>query len=251
MVQKGQATMFSETAELYDVIYGQFKDYSGESRQVAELLARFAPDARGVLDVACGSGEHARLLAENHGYKVDGIDLEPSFVEIAQRKSPQGRFTRADMLDFSLGLSYDVVLCLFSSIGYARTIPNVRRALASFLRHLEAGGILILEPWFTPAEWRTGMIHASTADGEGVKVSRMSHSIVRDGLSVLEFQYLIGGPEGIQHRREIHELGLFPTDELGRAIEETGFRILEHDPVGLIGRGLFVAEAIGRPMEGT
>lgn len=37
--------MFSETAELYDLIYQQFKDYTGESRRIAGLLERVHPEA--------------------------------------------------------------------------------------------------------------------------------------------------------------------------------------------------------------
>lgn len=80
--------MFSETAELYDLIYQQFKDYMDESRRIAVLLERVHPEAKSVLDVACGTGEHARILSAKYGYRVNGLDLEPEFVRIAQRKNP-------------------------------------------------------------------------------------------------------------------------------------------------------------------
>jgi ubiquinone/menaquinone biosynthesis C-methylase UbiE len=66
--------MFSETAELYDLIYASFKDYVTESDRLAALITRVRPGARTVLDVACGTGEHARLLREHHRLAVDGID---------------------------------------------------------------------------------------------------------------------------------------------------------------------------------
>jgi len=63
-----------------------------------------------VLDVACGSGEHARLLA-GHGFVVDGLDLDPAFVRIARHKHPSGRFFEADMAGFDLPDRYDAILC--------------------------------------------------------------------------------------------------------------------------------------------
>ena len=42
---------------------------------------------------------------------------------------------------------------------------------------------------------------------------------------------------------DVHELGLFTTDEMRRCFSEAGLTIAEYDPVGLIGRGLFVATA--------
>jgi SAM-dependent methyltransferase len=235
--------MFSETAELYDLIYQQFKDYKEESRRIAALLERIHPAAKTALDVASGTGEHARFLRSEHGFQVDGLDLEPAFVRIAQEKNPGGEFYCADMVDFDLKRRYDVVLCLFSSIGYVKTLANLRRALTNFRRHLAPGGVVVLEPWFEPGQWHTGSVYMKTAEVEGVKVCRMSHSVVQDGVSVLEFQYLIGRIEGIDHRTEVHELGLFTTDEMRRCFGEAGLTIAEYDPVGLTGRGLFVATA--------
>src|SRR5512144_2010387 len=84
-------SMFTASAELYDLIYGAFKDYAAETTQVAELLRRVNPRCASVLDVACGTGEHARRLAD-HGFRVDGLDLNPAFLSIARKKHPAGRF---------------------------------------------------------------------------------------------------------------------------------------------------------------
>jgi SAM-dependent methyltransferase len=235
--------MFSESAELYDLIYQQFKDYGEESRRVAELLRRIHPGAHRLLDVACGTGEHARILGAEHGYAVDGVDLDPEFVRIARSKNPGRTFVAADMVDFALGRSYDAVLCLFSSIGYVRTLENVRRTLACFRRHLAPGGVVVVEPWFAPDAWQAGRVYTRTVEADGVHVCRMTHSVVRDGLSVLHFHYLIGRPQGIEHRREVHELGLFTRAEMERCFVEAGLEGVEHDPDGLTGRGLFVARA--------
>ena len=101
--------MFSASAEFYDLIYSTFKDYAGEAAQIASLLRRLNPHCQSVLDVACGTGEHARLLAA-HGFVVDGVDLDPAFVHIAKQKHPPGRFFEADMSDFHLSHRYDAVL---------------------------------------------------------------------------------------------------------------------------------------------
>ena len=142
--------------QYYDLIYSKFKDYADECRQLAELLKITHATAQTILDVACGTGEHARILCEQHGYRVDGIDLEPGFIEIAKDKNPEGHFIQGDMTGFDLGQRYDVVLCLFSAIGYVITLENVTSTLKAFHRHLSDDGIVIVEPWFTPEIFKPG-----------------------------------------------------------------------------------------------
>jgi SAM-dependent methyltransferase len=234
--------VFSASAELYDLIYSTFKDYPAEARQLAGLIRRAHPRARTVLDVACGTAEHARLLTEEHGFQVDGLDLDPGFVRIAERKLPSGRVHAGDMTAFDLPGRYDVVLCLFSSIGYVRTPENLRRALACFRAHLAEGGIVLVEPWFSPEVMQPGRVDVLTAEAEGLAVCRMSQIDVEGRLSRLHFHYLLGRATGIEHLTEVHDLGLFTVAETLEAFAAAGMRA-EHDPQGPSGRGLYVARA--------
>ena len=102
--------MFSESAELYDLIYAEFKDYAAEAEQVAEVVLRWRPEARSILDLGCGTGRHAALLTESLGSAVDGLDINEDFVDMAAARCPAGRFTKGDMSEFDLGRSYDVIL---------------------------------------------------------------------------------------------------------------------------------------------
>jgi SAM-dependent methyltransferase len=232
--------MFSASAELYDLIYSGFKDYPAEAAQVAALIRAAHPGARTVLDAACGTGEHARLLTSEHGLAVDGLDLDPAFVRIAREKLPVAEVYEGDMTSFELPERYDVVLCLFSSIGYVRTLEGVRAALARFRAHLAEGGVVLVEPWFAPGVLDPARISVDTAKGEGIAVCRMARVDVEDRLSRFHFHYLIGRPTGIEHAAEVHELGLFTIDEMLSAFRDAGLRA-EYEPGGPAGRGLYIA----------
>jgi len=233
--------MFSEAPELYDAIYGAFKDYDDEAQRVAQLLADVAPTARRILDVGCGTGEHALRLQSRHGYEVCGLDLEPAFVELARKKLPAAKFWQGDMADFDLGVRFDAIVCLFSSIGYLTDLSRVEQAARCFLRHLSPGGVAVVEPWFPPEAWTVGRVYVHSCETPAGRIVRMSHSTVDGRTSKLEFHYLIGTSRGIEHRVEHHELGLFSAAELSGAFERAGFSSIDHDPKGLTGRGLLVA----------
>jgi SAM-dependent methyltransferase len=236
--------MFSESAELYDLIYSSIRDYAQEAAQIAALLGTVHPSCHTILDVACGTGEHLHRLAVDHGFDVEGLDLDPAFLRIAQAKHPSGHFHHANMVDFHLGRRYDAVLSLGSSIGYVRTLPDVRRALACFREHLAPGGVVIVEPFFTPDVMEHGRTDTRTAEAPGLRVVRVSRTELEGRLSRLRFDYEVQGSAGTRRATEVHELGLFTTDEMLRSFEAAGL-VAEHDPRGLIGRGLFVARAAG------
>ncbi len=234
--------MFSESAELYDLIYARIKDYPAEARQVADLLGRVHARCRTILDVACGTGEHTYLLAAHHGFEVDGLDLDPAFVRIARAKHPTGRFCEGDMVNFHLGRRYDAVVCLGSSIGYVRTLPQVRRALDCFREHIAEDGVVVVEPWFTPEAMQPGYTNTRTVEVPGLRIVRVSHTEVDARLSRLRFDYEIEGPEGNRRASEMHALGLSTTDEMLGSFEAAGL-VAEYDARGLSGRGLYVAKA--------
>lgn len=96
--------MFSQSTELYDFIYSEFKDFEAEASQVATLLKEKCPSAKRLLDVGCGTGRHAAALVSKHGFEVDGLDIESGFLEIARERCPNGKFFRGDMASFDLGL---------------------------------------------------------------------------------------------------------------------------------------------------
>jgi SAM-dependent methyltransferase len=233
--------MFTASAELYDIIYSAFKDYGAEADRIAALLHAEHPACRRVLDVGCGTGEHARLLTAV-GFQVDGLDLDPSLLRVAAKKNPASRFYEADMCAFSIGGRYDAVLCLFSAIGYAKSLERVVQALACSREHLAAGGIIVVEPWFTPEALRPGHTTSHTVDSPPLRVVRTSRLDIAGRLSRLTFEYEVIGPQGITHATELHELGLFTVDEMMGAFAAAGLSV-SYDPAGLSGRGLYLGRA--------
>jgi len=232
--------VFSESAHLYDAIYRAFKDYAVEATTISNVVRAVHPSPKTILDVGCGTGEHALHLRKSHGFAVDGLDLDPGLLAVAREKMPDARFFEGDMAAFDVGHRYDVVMCLFSSIGYLQTIERVTAALRCFRSHVAEDGVIVVEPWFAPGVLRDGPGATRCAEAGGVRVERASHTTVAGRLSTLIFDYRFETTSGVQVAREVHALGLFTQEEMMASFQEAGLAAT-YDSAGLTGRGLYVA----------
>jgi SAM-dependent methyltransferase len=230
--------MFTNSAHIYDAVYS-FKDYAAESERIHTLIEERSPGASTLLDVACGTGKHLEQLRA--WYEVSGLDFDPKLLEIARERVGDIKLTAGDMTAFALGRRFDVVTCLFSSIGYVGTVERLEQAIAAMAAHLDPGGVLIVEPWLAPDVWVPGRPHLLSVDEPDLKIARMTISGREGRLAIMDFEYLVGTPDGIETFSERHEAALFTDEEYRQAFAAAGL-VVEHDAEGLIGRGLYIGQ---------
>jgi SAM-dependent methyltransferase len=231
--------MYTKSAPFYDRLY-HYLDYAGAAERVRERLRTAHPQARTLLDVGCGTGRHLEHLARD--YQVTGLDLNPELLRGAGERCPGIPLVQGDMTDFDLGTTFDVITCLFSSIAYVKTLENLGRTLARFAHHLNPGGLVLIEPWFTPETYWTDTVTTNFSDGADLKIAWMYTSTRRDRLAVLDIHYLVGQPSRVEHFTECHELALWTHEEYLASIRAVGLEP-DHDPVGLFRRGLYLGRA--------
>lgn len=99
-----------------------------------------------MLDVPCGQGRHAHLLAEA-GYSVQGLDYSRDLLNVARKRGtgPNLRYQRGDMrrLPRSWTRRFDAVLNLFTSFGFFAHPADDAQVVKEFARVLRPGGLLI------------------------------------------------------------------------------------------------------------
>ena len=231
--------MFSKSAKFYNALYGSMgKDYAAEAQKVHLIIQQHKKSpGNALLEVACGTGLHASILQKD--YQVEGLDLDAEMLAIARQNYPDIPFHQADMAEFDLGKQFDIVTCLFSSIGYVKTKKRLEQAIQTMTEHLLPGGVLIMEPWFTPEQWKPGRVSALFVDQPELKIARMNTSEVEGCLSFFVFHYTVGTPQGVEYFTERHELGLFTSEEYLEAFRKAKLEVI-HDPEGLDGRGLYI-----------
>ncbi len=230
--------MFLNTAQYYDSLYA-FKDYEQESKEIRKSIKQLHPSAESILDIGCATAEHLKHLSQF--YKIGGIDLNSGLIKVAQEKIPDGNFWVRDMSNFCIDSRFDVVLCLYSAIGYVRTKKQVINTLECFKRHLNPGGLILLEPYYTPENLPTGIRGMLTVNKPDLKICRIGSSRLNGALESLEFQYLIATVEGVEHLKEVHELALYSKDDMMSCFKQAGL-IAQYESKGYYGRGLYTVK---------
>lgn len=231
--------MDSKSAKHYDAIYAAVgKDYPAEAKTVRKFIQKYKQsEGDSLLDIGCGTGIHANLLSKH--YQVEGLDIDPKMLAVARKNYPEIRFQQGDMVDFKLKKKFDIIVCLFSAVGYVKTKSRLQKTIKSMSQHLLPGGVVLVEPWFTPKQWHPGRSYVTQVNRPDTKIVRMSFSSQKGNISIIEFQYLVGTPKGIERDFEILEMGLFTKKEYLDAFRSAGLQVT-HDPIGVYGRGLYI-----------
>jgi SAM-dependent methyltransferase len=229
--------MFTKTAAFYDAIYAaRGKDYAAEAAWLRAAYRSVAAPGSRLLDAACGTGMH---LSELRGdFAVEGLDADPAMIAIARERLPGVPLHVDRMQDFTIDGRFSIVQCLFSSIGYVASEAELRATIARFASVLEPGGMLVVEPWSTPAQWRDDR-QAVFVDRPELKIARMSENERYGSTAVVRYHYLVGEPTGISSFGETHVLQLFDEQQYAGAFAAAGLRVRE-ERTDLFARGLYI-----------
>ncbi|MCH7483730.1 MAG: class I SAM-dependent methyltransferase [Chloroflexi bacterium] len=224
-------------SDLYDRLFAA-KDYAAEALKLRLIIESRSPRAQSLLDVACGTGRHLEAL--RRWYSVEGLDSSPEMLTAARRRLPDVPLHVEDMSGFDLGRSFDVVTCLFSAIACLPTRARLGTAVGAMTRHLNDGGLLIIEPWDEPPTnpAPTPPWLQRVDDEQGTLVCVESTQLEGDYWHQ-DSHYLLISEGVVEHVREKRTLGAFCADDYAKTSDAGGLS-LEHDPVGLNGRGLFI-----------
>jgi SAM-dependent methyltransferase len=181
-----------------------------------------------VLDLCCGPGRHSVLLAK-HGYKVTGLDLSQSYLDLAQRSATDSNVTldtvSADMRDIPFDNYFDAAINMYSSFGYLESEGEDLKALESVSRSLKPQGQFLLDmlnrEWavanYIQNDWHSG------ADGT-LYVEHRALDLVSSRMRV---HFIIVGPNGERHDSIGHDIRLYTLTEMTRLLERVGFGVVE------------------------
>lgn len=154
---------------MLELIWGDGFMAPGGAGNVGNMVQHLDLPDRLILDIGCGIGGPACVLAKDYGARVIGIDLEAPLVERARRRaqslglsdSVKFQAVKAGPLQFSDD-TFDVV---FSSGAFTQ-IENKVEVFQDCLRVLKPGGVLTCYDWMrTEAEYSEAMLHWFEVEG--------------------------------------------------------------------------------------
>jgi SAM-dependent methyltransferase len=205
-------------------LYRSLLDPEEARRETAAILDWLGlPLGANVLDVGCGWGRHALLLAEA-GLEVTGVDLSPAALIAAAASAREAglsiRWESRDMRVLGFEAEFDAALSLFSSLGYFLSDDEDLRVLQGIRRALRPGGLLLLETMhrdsfvsgFQPRERWEGV------EGGPVEVERDFDPVAGVNRERLTW------PDG---RVKEHAMRIRTATEWVRLLEAAGFEIRE------------------------
>ena len=202
-----------------DVDYPAWADY-------LEALFAVRP-VHTVLDLACGTGTMACLLAER-GYELIGVDFSPEMLAVAAEKAldvagERPIFLCQAMEDLDLYGTVDACVCLLDSVNHVTEPERLARALARVLLFLEPGGLFVFDV-HTPEHLRAldGGLFLDETD-EGYCVWRTEYDpaerICTYAMDVFRHvQDDLWSRDG-----EIHEEYAYTVEQLTELLQKTGF----------------------------
>jgi SAM-dependent methyltransferase len=232
-------------ARYYDLIYAA-KPYAEEARFVHDLLG--ARPGR-LLDVACGSGRHAREFAAL-GWEVTGIDYSPDLLERAREADIDVHEQDMRQLDVP-GAPFDAVTCLFDSIGYPQENDGIVAALAGMRRH---GTRVAVEFLHAPAL----LTHAEPVRvrrwelPDGGELLRVSETEIDAPAMTMHVSYDVvelRADGGFARERERQSNRFFAVEEMRALMQLAGLRLERFVPAyadGGIGLDTFHVIAVAR-----
>ncbi|MGC4087327.1 MAG: class I SAM-dependent methyltransferase [Polyangiaceae bacterium] len=232
-------SVFGTYSRYYDLLYKN-KDYASEVAYVERLIQRHGAGAKSILDLGCGTGRHAHLLARK-GYAVTGVDRSEEML-VTAKASPhvdtepvqQGvapEFLQGDLRETRLGREFDVVVSLFHVMSYQTSNADLQAAFSTIREHLRPGGVFMFDCWYGPAVLtQRPQVRIQRLEDEHIAVTRLAEPVMRPTENVVDVNYQIfiqdKGSGRTEQLSETHTMRYLFAPEVTLLCESAGLKLL-------------------------
>lgn len=229
--------VFETYSQYYDLLYKD-KDYTTETDYIISLIKEYHSNTDTILELGCGTGMHAGMLAE-HGYKVEGIDLSQTMLEIAldrQSKFPVSiseklSFYEGDIRNYESSKKFDAIISLFHVISYMTSNTDLNQAFTTVSKHLKSNGIFIFDCWHGPGVLYDKPIkRTKTFENEKIQITRVATPGLFPDKNCVDVNFDINilnkSTNNIEKLHEIHCMRYLFMEELNNMANKHGLEII-------------------------
>lgn len=230
-------SVFSSYARYYDLLYKD-KDYTAEAKYVHQLLQKYAGQAQSILELGCGTGIHAALLAEM-GYEICGVDFSSEMLARAKKRvgelPPQHaqklQFLHADIRNLRLNRQFDAVISLFHVISYQTTNADLQATFATAKTHLKSGGAFIFDYWYGAAVLsERPTIRIKRFEDNEIAITRIAEPVihVNDNIVDVNYQIFVKNKQtgAVEELQEVHKMRYLFQPEIEWLAAANGFEFI-------------------------
>jgi SAM-dependent methyltransferase len=221
---------FNNYSRYYDLLY-EDKNYKAEAAYISKLIRSVHPDAKNIIELGCGTGNHAALLCRD-GFKVTGLERSAEMVMLAKAKLIEG-FTPmiADIENYTLPGKFDTAISLFHVISYLTSNKSLIACFKTTYQHLNDNGFFIFDVWYTPAiYYQRPATRIKKMEDDTIAVTRFAEPEIHYSENVVDVNYEIV----IRNKKtqltdtytEKHPMRHFSIPEINLLATLTGFKVI-------------------------
>jgi SAM-dependent methyltransferase len=208
-----------DLAAIHNAGYGFH--WQGAAPAILQWL-REAGIVRGaVVDLGCGGGQWLARLAEE-GYQPVGVDGSRAMLRTARKNAPSVKLIHGSFAEVDLP-SCDAVTSLGEPLNYLGGAQSFKQTLNNVHRSLRPGGLFIFdvrEPPQAPVETRI-----AAKVGEDWACVSIIDEDPSDQRLVRRITTFCRHGRAYRRAEEVHELKLYPKEEVRRWLNDLGFRV--------------------------
>jgi len=223
-------------ANAYDALYHD-KDYEKECDFIEELFQKYDCNPKTILDLGCGTGGHALILAKR-GYKVTGVDRSLPMLGIARKKAKEAQlnveFIEGDVCNISLGRRFDAVISMFAVMSYQLTNKAIASVCNLAKESLNSSGLFMFDCWngFAVLNDKPMPRIKEVGTAKGERIIRFTHpefDLIKHQVKV-NFRVWRITANKIKESTEVHTMRFIFPQEMKYFLETAGFEIIHFYP---------------------
>ena len=224
--------VFDVYSNYYNLLYKD-KNYKGEAAYVSELLKKYNPSTKTILDLGCGTGNHDNHFVEQ-GYELTGIDLSEKMIAVAKERFKtvhEIAFLEGDVRTIRLERKFDAVISLFHVMSYQVSNNDLLSAFETAKVHLNPNGIFLFDCWYGPAVLTDRPVkrNKQLAD-ELIEVSRDAEPVMYPNENTVDVNYTVSIREKNRNEttelKETHTMRYLFYPEISFLAKKCGFNLL-------------------------